>query len=80
VGRVIRAWRRTKPRGAGRSAWSPDEQFGAETVRLTDGDVFVFYTDGAYEAVEQADGEQYGMARLEKSLRTHIYEEPFRAS
>ena len=35
----------------------------------------MFYTDGAYEAVN-AEGEQFGMARLEKSLRTHIYESP----
>ena len=73
VGRVIRL-EKPKPRGAALGVIE-DEQFGAETVRLVDGDIFVFYTDGAYEAVN-AEGEQFGMARLEKSLRTHIYESP----
>jgi phosphoserine phosphatase RsbU/P len=52
-----------------------DEQYGVETVRLSDGDVFIFYTDGSYEATNAA-GEQFGLARLEKALRTHIYESP----
>ncbi len=73
VGRVVRL-EKPKPRGAALGVID-DEQYGAETVRLVDGDVFVFVTDGCYEAVN-AEGEQFGLARLEKSLRAHIYESP----
>ena len=73
VGQVIRL-EKPKPRGAALGVIE-DEQFGSETVRLEDGDVFVFFTDGAYEAAN-AEGEPFGLARLEKSLRTHIYESP----
>jgi sigma-B regulation protein RsbU (phosphoserine phosphatase) len=73
VGRVTRM-ERTKPRG-GALGLVPEEEFGGETVRLTDGDVFVFFTDGAYEAANK-DGEEFGMARFEKALHSHIYEDP----
>lgn len=73
VGRVIRL-EKPKPRGAALGV-IPDEQYGADSVRLVDGDLFVFYTDGAYEAATR-DGEQFGIGRLEKSLQAHIYERP----
>ena len=73
VGRVIRL-EKPKPRGAALGV-IPEEEFGAETVRLVDGDMFVFFTDGIYEATAR-DGESFGLARLEKSLQSHIYDKP----
>ncbi len=73
LGRIVRL-EKPKPRGAALGIL-PDEEFGAGTVRLVDGDVFVFYTDGAYEASNSA-GEMFGLSRLEKSLQAHIYEQP----
>jgi serine phosphatase RsbU (regulator of sigma subunit) len=49
--------------------------FGSETIRLVDGDSYVFITDGSYGVVN-AEGEPFGLARLERSLRTHIHESP----
>jgi len=52
IGRVTRL-EKPRPRGAALGV-IPDEEFGAESVRLVDGDLFVFYTDGAYEATNPA--------------------------
>ena len=41
-------------------------------MRLNTGDAFLFFTDGVYEAANTA-GEEFGLARLEKILRTHVY-------
>ena len=71
VGRVIKLERPT-PRG-GAIGVMPDEKFGAESVRLVDGDVFIFYTDGVYEAKNRR-GEEYGLTRFEASLHAHQYE------
>ena len=50
----------------------PNEEYGGATVRLTPGDAFLFFTDGVYEAANRA-GEEFGFARLEKVLRSHVY-------
>lgn len=50
----------------------PTEEYGAATVRLNPGDAFLFFTDGVYE-VANHNGEEFGLSRLEKILRTHIY-------
>mgnify|MGYP001558764650 FL=1 len=52
----------------------PNEEFGGESVRLQPEDVFIFFTDGAFESAN-AEGEEFGMERLEKVLRTHLYDE-----
>jgi serine phosphatase RsbU (regulator of sigma subunit) len=73
LGRISRL-ERPRPRGAALGVMI-DEEFGAESVRLVDGDTFVLFTDGAYETTNE-DGEQFGLDRLEKSLRSHVYERP----
>lgn len=50
----------------------PGEEFGGGTVRLNDGDAFIFFTDGVYEAAN-VQGEEFGLLRLEKILRTNVY-------
>lgn len=50
----------------------PTEEYGAATVRLNPGDAFLFFTDGVYEAANH-NGEEFGLSRLEKILRTHVY-------
>jgi serine phosphatase RsbU (regulator of sigma subunit) len=50
----------------------PTEEYGAATVRLNPGDAFLFFTDGVYE-VANHNGEEFGLARMEKILRTHVY-------
>ena len=70
VGRVTRL-EMPKPHGVALGLM-PGEEYGGGTVRLTDGDSFLFFTDGVYEAAN-ATGEEFGMARLEKVLRTNVY-------
>ena len=36
-------------------------------------DAFLFFTDGVYEAANRS-GEEIGLARIEKILRTHVYQ------
>ena len=43
-----------------------------ETVRLLDGNTFIFFTDGLYEC-SNPEGEEYGLARMEKVLQANIY-------
>ena len=51
----------------------PREQFSCGQCRLTDGDVFVFFTDGIYEAQNEAD-EEFGMERMDAVLREHMHD------
>lgn len=50
----------------------PNEEYGGESVRLAPDDVFVFFTDGVYEA-NNRQGEEFGLARLERVLQANIY-------
>ncbi|HMP75354.1 MAG TPA: PP2C family protein-serine/threonine phosphatase [Kiritimatiellia bacterium] len=70
VGRVARL-EMPKPHGVALGLMS-GEEYGGGTVRLTDGDSFLFFTDGVYE-VANATGEEFGMARMEKFIRTNVY-------
>ncbi|MCO5062359.1 MAG: serine/threonine-protein phosphatase [Kiritimatiellae bacterium] len=70
LGRVARL-DMPKPQGAALGL-VPNEEFGGSTVRLNDGDSFIFFTDGVYEAAN-AQGEEFGFARFEKVLRANVY-------
>ncbi len=70
MGRVTRL-EIPKPQGAALGLM-PGEEYGGGTVRLNAGDAFLFFTDGVYEAAN-ASGEEFGLARLEKVIRTHVY-------
>ncbi len=50
----------------------PDERYSASSVRLSDRDSFIFFTDGTYEAANAA-GEEFGMSRMQKVIRQNIY-------
>ena len=50
----------------------PTETFTGGHVRLIPGDVFIFFTDGVYEAHNSA-GEEFGVARMEEILRKLVY-------
>lgn len=50
----------------------PEDNYGGGTVRLNDGDGFLFFTDGVYEAMNHA-GEEFGMARLREALQANVY-------
>ncbi len=52
----------------------PNETFPGMFVRIADGDVFVFFTDGVFEAFNR-DGEEYGIERLEKYLQRNMFRE-----
>ena len=70
VGRVNRL-DLPKPQGAAMGLL-PNEEYGGSSVRLEGGDSFIFFTDGVYEAANAA-GEEFGLARLEKVIRTNVY-------
>lgn len=54
-----------------------DQDYPGETVRLVDGNAFIFHTDGVFER-RNAAGEEFGMTRLEKVIQANIYKEtPF---
>ncbi len=48
------------------------ETYAGETVRLLDGHTYIFFTDGVYECANP-EGEEYGLARMEKVLQANIY-------
>jgi serine phosphatase RsbU (regulator of sigma subunit) len=50
----------------------PGEEYGGGTVRLNDGDAFIFFTDGVYEAAN-VHGEEFGLNQLERVIRTNVY-------
>lgn len=60
-----------QPRGAALGA-IPNEEFTGGHCRLIPDDVFLFYTDGVYEAFNK-EREEFGIARMEKSIRRHMY-------
>lgn len=70
VGRVTRL-EVPMPRGAALGLM-PLETYTGGYCRLVDGDVFVFFTDGVYEA-HNMRGEEFGIARMEKALRGLMY-------
>lgn len=50
----------------------PEESYTGGKVRLIDGDSFIFFTDGLYEAAN-AKGEEFGMDRVRQVIRKCIY-------
>jgi serine phosphatase RsbU (regulator of sigma subunit) len=70
VGRVTRL-EVPMPRGAA-LGMIPDEKYTGGYCRLIDGDVFLFFTDGVYEA-HNIHGEEFGIARMEDVLRRLMY-------
>ena len=70
VGRISRL-EVPMPRGAALGLM-PLETYTAGYCRLVDGDVFVFFTDGVYEA-HNMRGEEFGIAHMEKVLRGLMY-------
>jgi sigma-B regulation protein RsbU (phosphoserine phosphatase) len=59
------------PRGAALGAIA-DEEYSGGHCRLVKDDVFIFYTDGVYEAFNSAR-EEFGVHRMEKALKKHMY-------
>lgn len=55
-----------EPRGAALGLL-PKENYTGGLCRLLDGDLYIFFTDGLYEA-RNMHGEQFGLARMEKVL------------
>lgn len=51
-----------------------DQEYPGETVRLIDGNTFIFYTDGVFECRNGA-GEEFGIARLEKVIQANVYKD-----
>jgi len=60
-----------QPKGAALGLLT-QESYRGETVRLLDGNTFIFFTDGVYEC-SNPDGEEYGLARMEKTIQANIY-------
>lgn len=52
----------------------PKEEYTGGKVRLVDRDVFIFFTDGLYEAANE-EGEEFGLARMEKVIRANLYKD-----
>lgn len=70
VGRITRM-EVPMPRGAA-LGMIPNETYTGGYSRLIDGDLFVFFTDGVYEA-HNVQGEEFGMARMEQVIRSLMY-------
>jgi sigma-B regulation protein RsbU (phosphoserine phosphatase) len=70
VGRISRL-DPPKPRGAALGVL-PEDEYGGGTTRLQDGDGFIFFTDGVYEAMNAA-GEEFGLGRLEQVVQANVY-------
>lgn len=60
-----------QPKGAALGLLT-QESYRGETVRLLDGNTFIFFTDGVYEC-SNPEGEEYGLARMEKTIQANIY-------
>lgn len=60
------------PRGAAIGV-IPEEDYTAGYCRLNDSDLFVFFTDGLFEA-HNAAGEEFGIQRMEKTLLKLMYQ------
>jgi len=65
-GNVIHRLQVQEPHGAALGI-SPNEEYTGGSCRLVDGDVFIFFTDGIYEAFNSM-GEEFGLQRMEKAL------------
>ena len=50
----------------------PDESFSGGHCRLVPDDVFLFFTDGVYEAFNRKR-EEFGMERMEATLKKLMY-------
>ena len=51
----------------------PDEEYSGGSCRLFPGDVFIFFTDGAYECFNPK-GDEFGMAGIESALRRLMHQ------
>lgn len=69
VGRIQRL--NTPDPGAALGLLSEEEYTGGHT-RLQDGDIFLFYTDGFYEATNEAN-EEFGFQRMEQVMKSLLY-------
>ena len=70
VGRISRL-ESPQPRGAALGL-VPGEDYTGGYFRLVSGDVFLFFTDGIFEAAN-AEGEEFGAAEMEQVLRRVMY-------
>lgn len=70
LGRITRI-ETPQPRGTALGV-IPDESYSGGHCRLIPEDVFIFFTDGVYEA-HNAEGDEFGIARMEKILRKAMY-------
>ncbi len=52
----------------------PKEEYTGGHARLIDNDGFIFFTDGAYEAANEA-GEEFGLPRMEEVIRRFMYKD-----
>ncbi|MFH0954029.1 MAG: PP2C family protein-serine/threonine phosphatase [Verrucomicrobiota bacterium] len=50
----------------------PSENYTGGYSRLVDGDVFILFTDGVYEA-RNTRGEEFGIARMEQTLQSMMF-------
>ncbi len=72
VGRVSRLQVPT-PRSAALGLL-PNEVYTGGHCRLISGDVFIFFTDGVYEAPD-SNGEEFGLGRMEQVIRRLLYKD-----
>ncbi len=70
MGRIMRL-EVPMPRGAALGL-IPNETYTAAHCRLIDGDVFIFYTDGIYEA-HNAQGDEFGIERMRQIIHENMY-------
>ena len=68
---LIRRLEVPSPRGAALGL-IPNESYTGGLYRMLDGDAFIFFTDGIYEA-RNVHGEEYGIARMEKVVRESMH-------
>ncbi len=72
MGRIMRL---PMPRSHGAAlGLLPEEEYPGGHARLVDGDVFIFFTDGVYEATN-SEGEEFRHERLEKVIRKLMYKD-----
>ena len=50
-----------------------NEEYGGGSCRLIPGDVFIFFTDGVYEA-RNPGGEEFGLQRMASVIGNHLYQ------
>jgi hypothetical protein len=61
----------SEPHGAALGI-TADEDYTGGSCRMMGGDVFIFFTDGAYECFNPR-GEEFGIANLEKTIRRNLH-------